>query len=491
MLDSDSMGETFIRGHRPPSGAPISPGTYALRFQAAPPAGMSHPYMPSPMAPAMPLWHAGHLAPPIARPAMGYAVPVGARMALPPAAVAPRRESWLARWRRRNAGKYWWKILLLGLLLYPAATGILAMFPTPTIVPLVILLASAIVPVTFVVYCWERGAFAEMPATILGLAFVSGAVLGPLVAISLESLLVPPIPIVGPFAVALIEESAKILAVIWFLRNRRLRGERDGLALGAAAGMGFATLETAGYGFTFFLGGFAESLAHGPSLASAFGAGLLSMTLVLVLRMLLAVFGHGTWTAITCAAIWRDRGASALRITWGVALAFGISVTLHAMWDMIIFTGSKSPSPAEILLLLVALLCMPLAAFAGLWILRFFLREAADRATLGALAPAPTPLLEALALYLIHPRRRPLHTALAYAQFRGWLAPGATATPGAAPVAGAPSVVPVVSAGWAIPPAPRFAAQPLPGQWSAPAPLIPGPQQAQRASAPRVTRPLS
>jgi len=427
----DAMGDTSAKGRR----EPFAPDAYDLRFQAAAPPAMAY------------------LGP--------YPAAASGRVALTPPAVArPRRESRFARWRRRNAGKYWWKILLFGLLIYLGATVLLAVTLATTLVPFVILLGGGVVPVAFVAYCWERGAFAEMPVGVLGLAFASGALVGLPVAVSLESMLVTPIPLVGMFTVGVIEEAAKALAIVWFLGDRRLRGERDGLALGAAAGMGFAALETAGYSFTFFLVGFGDSLAHRPSFASAIGDGLLWMTVVLLARMALAVFGHGVWTAIVCAAIWRDRGAATLRITWGVALAFGISAMLHGLWDS---AGDLGP---------FSLAFWPLAAFAGLWLLRFFLREATDRATLGALAPAPDPLMKALALYLVHPRRRPLHAALAHAaalanaQWHGWpmpwpLAPAPYAPPPASMAVGTRAQAaagwapPAASLGPGFPPAPR------------------------------------
>jgi RsiW-degrading membrane proteinase PrsW (M82 family) len=63
--------------------------------------------------------------------------------------------------------------------------------------------------------------------------------------------------------VGVCEETAKALAVCWLLHNKRLRGEIHGLVLGAAAGMGFAALETAGYGFDHFVAGVVHAL--GPA----------------------------------------------------------------------------------------------------------------------------------------------------------------------------------------------------------------------------------
>jgi len=131
------------------------------------------------------------------------------------------------------------------------------------------------------------------------------------------------------------EETAKVAAVLWFLRDRRLRTEFDGLLLGAAAGMGFAALETAGYAFDTIFQVFQVANQHGASVGQVYADSLRLMLGELHLRMELAVFGHGVWTAIACAAIWRERGNATFRLTSGVGIAFGIAVVLHAAWDTV------------------------------------------------------------------------------------------------------------------------------------------------------------
>src|SRR5262249_32516170 len=131
-------------------------------------------------------------------------------------------------------------------------------------------------------------------------------------------------------------ESAKVGSVwlVWWLHKRRVLSELDGLILGAAAGMGFAALETAGYGFVAFLTGFDQALnTPGATAAFVVTAGIPPMNRQLVVRMALAIFGHGVWTGIVCAAIWRERRASFLRPTGTVIFAFALAVGLHALWD--------------------------------------------------------------------------------------------------------------------------------------------------------------
>jgi len=284
-------------------------------------------------------------------------------------------------WLKRQIKRRYWRIFLVGLAAYLVSLQALQTTDNPHLVPLVMLLASTLVPVCFVVFCWEAGAFVDMPLSVVGLTFISGGVLGLLLAAILEPTLVLGSGFGAALGIGLCEESAKAVAVAWFLRDRRVRSELDGLVLGAAAGMGFSALETAGYGFDHFLTGFVAAAGPTASPDALFMAGVHAMTGVLMLRMAFAVFGHGVWTAIICAALWRERGHVSLRQVSGVALAFAIAVVLHALWDT-----------ADIL--------VPISGLIGLVVLRFLLAEAVERAKLGAAAPPPLPLAEALTIYV-------------------------------------------------------------------------------------------
>jgi protease PrsW len=301
------------------------------------------------------------------------------------------------QWRKR-----YWRLFLLGLLAYFVVYQALVDTGNLHLVPLALLVASLLVPVVFITFCWEQSAFADMPLPVLCLTFLSGAVLGLTMAAVLEPLLLPAVAtgsvtLSAALTIGLVEESAKVVSVLWWLRDRRLRSELDGLILGAAAGMGFAALETAGYGFVAFLSGFGQALSTpGTSAAFVIGFSIRQMNRQLLVRMALAAFGHGVWTAIVCAAIWRERRGAIFRLTPTVVTAFAIAVGLHALWDWspLVNTLSAAPdTPAMVFLICGWFL---LVGLAGLYILRYFLREALAQAKLGPLAPPPPPLLHAL-----------------------------------------------------------------------------------------------
>lgn len=281
---------------------------------------------------------------------------------------------WLGlQWR-----KQYWKVLIVGLILLIVGEYLLNhTIGTPALL-FVIPVASALAPVTFFIYCWDSDYLSDMPRWIPWGAFISGAALGFTLALILEMIFVNGDSLGAAMVIGFIEESSKALAVVFFLRSRKLRSEIDGVILGAAAGAGFATLETMLYAVTAYMGGFQN------------GGGVAAVNQTLLLRGLLAIFGHVTWTAIVVGAVWRDRGQRSFRLTFGVILAFAIAVTLHGLWDGVPVYG------------------MLIAALIGLWLMRFFLREAVAREKLGAMAPPPPPLALALITYLFHPFRTPI-----------------------------------------------------------------------------------
>jgi RsiW-degrading membrane proteinase PrsW (M82 family) len=269
-------------------------------------------------------------------------------------------------------------VLLVGLLLLSVGEYLLNNVIGDSALLFVIPIGAGLMPITFFIYCWDSDYLSDMPRWIPWGAFISGAALGVTLAFILEMIFVNGDSLGAAMAIGFIEESCKALAVIFFLRSRRARSEIDGVILGAAAGAGFATLETMLYAVTAYFGGFHD------------GGGVASANSTLLYRGLLAIFGHVVWTAIVVGAVWRDRGQRSFRLTFGVILAFAIAVTLHGLWDGVPIFG------------------MLIAGLVGLWLIRFFLREAVAREKYGAFAPPPPPLALALITYLFHPFRDPV-----------------------------------------------------------------------------------
>lgn len=169
-------------------------------------------------------------------------------------------------------------------------------------------------PIVFVQYLAESNILSERPMELFVSAML-GAVLGvpPAMWLERESGIVPH-SFLSAILIASIEEPAKLLGVVWLLGIPALRFRMDGVIFGAAAGMGFAAIETLLY-----------ALARVETVESLVG--------VLWFRALLSPFTHGTWTAIVCATIWREHGAPLRKSAPRIAAALAVAVALHSLWD--------------------------------------------------------------------------------------------------------------------------------------------------------------
>jgi RsiW-degrading membrane proteinase PrsW (M82 family) len=212
----------------------------------------------------------------------------------------------------------WWRILLGGLALYVVGVVVLGLTGNPNLFPTVVLLGNLLVPVAYVAFFYQRRHLSELDLPSVAAAFFWGGVLGTFAAALLEPLVVQRLDLATGFAVGAIEEGAKILGVLVVARHRRHDRPVDGLILGAAAGMGFAALESTGYAFTAFLG----------------SQGSLSATVgVTLLRGVLAPVGHGTWTALLAGVLFREGGIRRFRLDRAVLGAYLTVVALHGLWD--------------------------------------------------------------------------------------------------------------------------------------------------------------
>jgi RsiW-degrading membrane proteinase PrsW (M82 family) len=242
-----------------------------------------------------------------------------------------------------------------------AALTLLALLGGNVVALYAVLLVGALVaPVVFVQYLAEANILHERPVELIATALL-GAAFGLPAAILLQRAAgLAPGGWPAALSIALIEEPAKVLGVAWLLGRPALRFRMDGVIFGAAAGMGFAAIETGLY-----------AVARIDTVSGFLG--------LLWARALLAPFTHGTWTAIVCATLWRARalGLSA-RAGWTrIAAALAAAVLLHAAWDWQVL-----PPPGNVIWLL-------LVGAISLWGLQALLRRAAaeEARSVAALAP--------------------------------------------------------------------------------------------------------
>jgi len=222
----------------------------------------------------------------------------------------------------------WFHILIAGIVLFVITEQALKFTQNLNLVPTVLLLGAFIVPLAFVAYFYgqERSIDRDIhqqqtPLSAAGLCFLVGGILGVVAASTIEYATLQRLSVLVMVGVGLIEELAKlILPVIIFIRWQ-YRSEADGLLFGVASGMGFAALETMGYGLTTLI---------------TSGGDIGTFEEVLFVRGLLAPAGHAAWTGFVCAVLWRERNIKGRKvINFTVFGAFIIAVVLHSLWNSI------------------------------------------------------------------------------------------------------------------------------------------------------------
>ncbi|RNL84378.1 PrsW family intramembrane metalloprotease [Halostreptopolyspora alba] len=216
-----------------------------------------------------------------------------------------------------RTNRAWSRILRYGLVLWGATVLVTFVTGNTNLLPTIVLLGSFLVPVTFVAWAYEHARGDNVTVELLFSAFVIAGVLGVLGASLLERLLGPsPAMFIG---IGVIEEGAKVAALVFVARSMAHRTPRDGLVLGATVGFGFAAFESAGYALN--------------ALVTERGLSLIALVETEILRGLLTPLGHGLWTAIVGCVLFAASAGRKWRVTLGVVATFvGVSL-LHALWD--------------------------------------------------------------------------------------------------------------------------------------------------------------
>lgn len=215
-------------------------------------------------------------------------------------------------------GTSWWRVFLTGLLFYIASLFALMVTGNPNLFPTVVMVGNFLIPVTYVAFFYQHRHLSRLTLSSTAKGFIYGGLLGVIAASLLEPLFIRRLDFGTAFSVGLIEEFAKILGILVIARQLRHDSELDGIILGAAAGMGFAALESNGYAFSAFLR----------------SGGSLSVTVaVTMLRGILSPVGHGTWTAILAGVLFRESGPDHFRFNFKVFGAYLTVTILHGLWD--------------------------------------------------------------------------------------------------------------------------------------------------------------
>ena len=238
----------------------------------------------------------------------------------------------------RTLRQAWLWVLTIGLGVF---CGLVALVNSGNggLIGAMIVVGSAVVPVSMVTYIGSHERRLDMgrhrlipPGSIIWTFLVGGAI-GVITAGLVEFFVLRQLNISQLFLVGLVEETVKLIVPVFIFLEGRYRSEADGLLFGIASGMGFAMLETIGYGLT----AFAQSSGD-----------VTVVEQTLLARGLLSPAGHAAWTGMVCAVLWRQRDRAGRPVfNLAIAGAFVAAIVLHALWD--ISGMSNVPAPATAL----------------------------------------------------------------------------------------------------------------------------------------------
>ena len=152
----------------------------------------------------------------------------------------------------------------------------------------------------------------------------------------------------------MIEEFAKLAALIFIARRLPYHSVRDGVVLGATVGFGFGALESSGYALTslFNISGHEVSLSLG------------NLVFTELIRGVLAPVGHGLWTAVLGGVLFGASGGGRLRLTRKVFGAYLVVALLHTLWDAMrglafVLTALFTATPAQRIAIMEGVLVPP------------------------------------------------------------------------------------------------------------------------------------
>jgi RsiW-degrading membrane proteinase PrsW (M82 family) len=212
----------------------------------------------------------------------------------------------------------WVPVLVVGALLYLLVERALISTGNINFVPSLLLLGAFVVPIASVTFFYGRPASWSVRLPVIACAFLFGGVIGTVIAGTLEFKTIVDLGTLPTVAIGVSEETAKLIVPLGIFVLLRHRTPVDGLILGVASGMGFAGLETMGYGLVAML---------------QTGGNVRSVDQLLLFRGILAPGGHGAWTGAASAALYTALTSKRWGEWFRFVGVFLVVVALHSLWD--------------------------------------------------------------------------------------------------------------------------------------------------------------
>ncbi len=214
------------------------------------------------------------------------------------------------------------RIFLLSVAAYALLVYGFREFGNPYFLPGIMVVGSLAFPLTILIFFYEVNVPRNVSLLFVLKWLVFGGVISLLLALfgfrvsNLTSFL-------GSMSAGIVEESAKLAALLIVVRNARYPWTLNGLLIGAAIGTGFSVFETMGY---VFVQGYVRS-------------GLDGMFAIITQRGWLNLLGdHSLWTGLVGAALWRVRGDQPFALGMlgdpRFLRVFALAIALHMVNNM-------------------------------------------------------------------------------------------------------------------------------------------------------------
>jgi protease PrsW len=191
-------------------------------------------------------------------------------------------------------------------------------FDNANFFPGLIMVGSFIVPLTILIFFWEMNAPQNISIYKIIKILFMGGILSLVTAVFFYSNIGDSSSVI---MVGIIEEVAKLLVLLWVLRNAKYKYILNGVLIGAAVGTGFAAFESAGY-----------------ALMAVLLSDFETMYSTIFWRGVLAPGGHIVWSALSGAAIFIVKGDRlfhfSMLINKRFIRIFALVVAMHALWDL-------------------------------------------------------------------------------------------------------------------------------------------------------------
>lgn len=194
-------------------------------------------------------------------------------------------------------------------------------FENENLVPGLIIVGSFAVPLSALIFFFEMNARKNVSLyQVIRLVFLGGITSLTISLIFFEIGDSLALDWLGASLAGLMEEPGKLLALLMVVNAPRYHYTLNGLLFGAAVGTGFAAFESAGY-----------ALRAGLQ----FDTGVMMDSIML--RGMLAPFGHIVWTGMCAAALWKVKNQKPFRLEMlqdpRFYRVFLIAVVLHMIWN--------------------------------------------------------------------------------------------------------------------------------------------------------------